>query len=149
MPETTAVQDYLKAIYQLGGSSAPVPTNDLAERLGVRPASASGMLRRLDELDFVTYAKYKGTKLTRRVIRASSACVPEPSSASSKRCRSAVASACGSRARKRRWGPREPTPSSWNRSGRRLDRRPDTDSRAHQKRISASRRSPHANRCGC
>jgi len=70
MSETTAVQDYLKAIYQLGGTSAPVPTNDLATRLGVRPASASGMLRRLDELGLATYAKYKGTRLTRRGAKA-------------------------------------------------------------------------------
>jgi DtxR family Mn-dependent transcriptional regulator len=70
MSETTAVQDYLKAIYQLGSSSAPVPTSDLATRLGVRPASVSGMLRRLDELGFVSYAKYKGARLTRRGVRA-------------------------------------------------------------------------------
>ena len=70
MSETTAVQDYLKAIYQLGGTSAPVPTNEIAERLGVRPASASGMLRRLGELGLVTYAKYKGTRLTVRGTKA-------------------------------------------------------------------------------
>src|SRR5437899_531319 len=69
MRATSAVQDYLKAIYQLGGSSRPVPTNDLAEQLGVRPASVSGMLKRLDELGFVAYAKYKGTKLTRRGVK--------------------------------------------------------------------------------
>jgi DtxR family Mn-dependent transcriptional regulator len=70
MPESTAVQDYLKAIYQLGGSSSAVPTNDLAERLGVRPASVSGMVRRLDELGLASYAKYKGVRLTRRGARA-------------------------------------------------------------------------------
>jgi len=70
MSETTAVQDYLKALYQLGGGSAPVPTSDLAARLGVRPASVSGMVRRLDELGLVSYAKYKGARLTRRGVRA-------------------------------------------------------------------------------
>src|SRR2546428_262370 len=70
MSETTAVQDYLKALYQLGGSSASVPTSDLAARLRVRPASVSGMVRRLDELGLVSYAKYKGARLTRRGVRA-------------------------------------------------------------------------------
>ena len=70
MSETTAVQDYLKAIYQLGGRSAPVPTSALAERLDVRRASVSGMLRRLDEIGLVTHVPYKGVRLTRRGARA-------------------------------------------------------------------------------
>jgi DtxR family Mn-dependent transcriptional regulator len=68
--ETTAVQDYLRAIYQLGGSSHDVSTSGLAERLGVRPASVSGMLRRLDELGLASHAPYKGVRLTRRGTRA-------------------------------------------------------------------------------
>lgn len=70
MPETIAVQDYLKAIYQLGGRSAPVPTSALAERLGVRRASVSGMLKRLDDIGLVSHERYKGVRLTRRGARA-------------------------------------------------------------------------------
>jgi DtxR family Mn-dependent transcriptional regulator len=70
MPETTAVQDYLKAIYQLGGGSAPVPTSALADSLGVRRASVSGMLKRLDEARLVSHEPYKGVRLTRRGTRA-------------------------------------------------------------------------------
>lgn len=70
MSETTAVQDYLKAIYQLGGRSAPVPTSALAERLDVRRASVSGMLRRLDDVGLVSHVPYKGVRLTRRGSRA-------------------------------------------------------------------------------
>ena len=62
---SSAVQDYAKAIYSLesrrGGA---VSTNALAERLGVTPASASGMVRRLDELGLVTHAPYRGVRLT-------------------------------------------------------------------------------------
>jgi DtxR family Mn-dependent transcriptional regulator len=62
---TSAVEDYAKAIYTLeqrrGG---PVGNNALAERLGVTPASASGMVKRLDELGLVTHVPYKGVKLT-------------------------------------------------------------------------------------
>ena len=50
-PASSAVEDYLKAVYALETRlEGPVPTNALAERLGVTPGSVSGMLRRLDEL---------------------------------------------------------------------------------------------------
>ena len=61
-----AVQDYAKAIYALqaraGGDA--VSTNDLAERLDVSAASASGMVRKLDELGLVTHERYRGVELT-------------------------------------------------------------------------------------
>jgi DtxR family transcriptional regulator, Mn-dependent transcriptional regulator len=60
-----AVEDYAKAIYQLaercGGA---VSTNALAQRLDVTPASASGMVRKLDELGLVAHVPYKGVRLT-------------------------------------------------------------------------------------
>jgi DtxR family Mn-dependent transcriptional regulator len=65
LPRSTAVEDYAKAIYALEvrGEGA-VSTNALAERLGVTPGSASGMVRRLDELGLVTHEPYKGVALT-------------------------------------------------------------------------------------
>jgi DtxR family transcriptional regulator, Mn-dependent transcriptional regulator len=69
MRETTAVQDYLKAIYQLGGARGDVPTSSLAERLDVAPASVSGMIKRLHEQGFVTHRPYRGVRLTRRGAR--------------------------------------------------------------------------------
>jgi DtxR family transcriptional regulator, Mn-dependent transcriptional regulator len=41
-----------------------VSTNALAERLGVTPASASGMVKRLGELGLVTHQPYRGVSLT-------------------------------------------------------------------------------------
>ena len=62
---TDAVEDYAKAIYALQArTGAPVATNALAARLGVTPASASGMVKRLDELGFVTHVPYRGVELT-------------------------------------------------------------------------------------
>jgi DtxR family transcriptional regulator, Mn-dependent transcriptional regulator len=65
-----AVQDYAKAIYQLaerlGGG---VSTTALAERLDVTPASASGMVRKLDELGLVAHVPYKGVELTPKGVR--------------------------------------------------------------------------------
>jgi DtxR family Mn-dependent transcriptional regulator len=60
-----AVQDYAKAIYSLyRRTGVPVATSALAERLGVSPASASAMLKRLASLGLVTHQPYRGTELT-------------------------------------------------------------------------------------
>jgi DtxR family transcriptional regulator, Mn-dependent transcriptional regulator len=65
---SSAVQDYAKAIYSLeqkceGGA---VTTNALAERLGVSPASASSMVKKLDGLGLVQHVPYRGVVLTER-----------------------------------------------------------------------------------
>jgi DtxR family Mn-dependent transcriptional regulator len=62
-----AVQDYAKAIYALQRRLEPgagVTTNDLASRLGVTAASASGMVKKLAEQDLVAHAPYRGVTLT-------------------------------------------------------------------------------------
>jgi DtxR family Mn-dependent transcriptional regulator len=41
-----------------------VSTTGLAERLGVTPASASGMVRKLDDQGLVTHVRYRGVRLT-------------------------------------------------------------------------------------
>jgi DtxR family Mn-dependent transcriptional regulator len=64
-PRSTAVEDYAKAIYALQTRArGAVTTNALAERLGVTAGSASGMVRKLDELGLVTHVPYKGVVLT-------------------------------------------------------------------------------------
>ena len=61
-----AIQDYAKAIYALQrrAEGEPVGTNDLAERVGVTPASVSAMLKKLAERDLVEHVPYKGVVLT-------------------------------------------------------------------------------------
>ena len=59
-----AVQDYAKAIYAIEGREGVASTTSLAERLGVRPASVSGMLRKLDGLGLVVHEPYRGVRLT-------------------------------------------------------------------------------------
>src|SRR5262245_41336860 len=62
---SSAVEDYAKAIYALQlRCDGAVSTTALAERLGVTPASASGMVRKLDEHGLVTHVPYKGVRLT-------------------------------------------------------------------------------------
>ncbi|MBV8561764.1 MAG: metal-dependent transcriptional regulator [Actinobacteria bacterium] len=66
VPESAAVQDYAKAIYTLEARDGTASTNALAERLDVRPASVSGMLKKLDALGLVEHEPYRGVRLTER-----------------------------------------------------------------------------------
>lgn len=62
-----SIDDYLKAILELGGADhSRVTTRALAERLGVRTPSVTGMLQRLAEQDppMVLYEKHRGVRLT-------------------------------------------------------------------------------------
>ena len=58
-----AQEDYLKQVLLLSGEG-PVTTQALAERMGVRPASVTGMLKKLASLGLVDYAPYRGVTLT-------------------------------------------------------------------------------------
>ena len=58
-------ENYAKAIYQLQGSGEEaVGTGAVADRLGVTPASASAMLKRLADDGLVEHAPYRGVRLT-------------------------------------------------------------------------------------
>jgi DtxR family transcriptional regulator, Mn-dependent transcriptional regulator len=62
---TRAQQDYLKALYHLHGDQRPVPTRDLAQRLGISSPSVSEMVTRLTAQGLVEHDRYKGQQLTR------------------------------------------------------------------------------------
>jgi DtxR family Mn-dependent transcriptional regulator len=60
-----AVEDYAKAMYALEmQTGGPVTTNALAHRLGVTPASASAMVKKLAERGLATHEPYRGASLT-------------------------------------------------------------------------------------
>ncbi len=62
---TEAIEDYAKAIYALAAQhEGPVLNGELAQRLGVTPATATSMLKRLDEMGLVEHTPYKGVTLT-------------------------------------------------------------------------------------
>ena len=63
---TAAVQDYAKAIYTLESRDGEASTTALATLLEVRPASVSGMLRKLSALGLVEHERYRGVRLTAR-----------------------------------------------------------------------------------
>jgi DtxR family Mn-dependent transcriptional regulator len=67
LKSTESVDDYLKAILELSGAAeAPVTSNALAERLGIRAASVTGMLQKLaaEHPSFVRYEKHHGVRLS-------------------------------------------------------------------------------------
>ncbi len=63
---TAAVQDYAKAIYTLESRAGAASTTELAALLAVRPASVSGMLRKLSALELVEHERSRGVRLTER-----------------------------------------------------------------------------------
>lgn len=59
------MEDYLKALFELGDHGAhEVKARDLANALGVAPASVTGMLNKLAGLGLIEYQKYRGAALT-------------------------------------------------------------------------------------
>lgn len=63
-PLTRSQEDYLKALYHLQGEGRPVPTGELAQRLGISAPSVSEMVVRLADLGLVRHDRYRGQQLT-------------------------------------------------------------------------------------
>jgi DtxR family Mn-dependent transcriptional regulator len=61
---TQSVEDYLKSIYKLQNDEESVTTSALAGRVGTTPAAVTKMLRHLQKLNLVSYAPYRGVRLT-------------------------------------------------------------------------------------
>ena len=63
--KSETVENYLKNIYHLSADNKAIVGNfQLAEKLGIRPASVTEGLRKLHELKYVIYEKSYGTRLT-------------------------------------------------------------------------------------
>ncbi len=59
-------EDYLKSIYKIilrRGFARPI---EIAEDLGVRPASVTDMLKKLQEKGLIIYEKYRGIRITEK-----------------------------------------------------------------------------------
>ena len=63
---TVSREDYLKAIYELGGERKKVATKDIAKALDISPPSVSEMLKKLEKEKVLAYEVYKGVSLTRK-----------------------------------------------------------------------------------
>ncbi len=80
MPETVSplgraalsrsVEDYLKALHALAEGGASVSTQSLADLLGVAPASATNMAKRLAGMGLAHHTPYRGIELSEAGTRA-------------------------------------------------------------------------------
>ncbi len=78
MQLTYTEENYIKAIYSIGGASGAgkVSVNEIAERMLTRPATVTDMLRKLSEKGLIHYEKYKkitlsksGSKVALNIVR--------------------------------------------------------------------------------
>lgn len=61
---TESTEDYLKTIWDLEAGHGRATTSEIARRLEVAPASATGMVKRLSGLGLVDHKPYHGVTLT-------------------------------------------------------------------------------------
>ena len=61
---TESMDEYMEAIYRLGGNDGPVTMGDVAQRLAVSVVSANEMVKRLASRGWVEYEPYRGIVLT-------------------------------------------------------------------------------------
>ncbi len=64
-----SVENYLKAIYHLGGRDDFISTNAIAERMDTKASSTTDMLKRLADIQWIEYRRYNGAKLTNRGLK--------------------------------------------------------------------------------
>lgn len=66
MTFSRSIEDYIKAIYELRTAGERVSSTALAARLGVTPASVTGMVKRIarERPDLIDYAPHHGVVLT-------------------------------------------------------------------------------------
>ena len=59
-------ENYLKAIYSLSASNRSFETftNEIADKISIKPSTVTDMLRKLTEKKLINYKKYKSVKLT-------------------------------------------------------------------------------------
>lgn len=64
--QSESIQDYLKAVFELQQGTERVSTSTLAEKLGVTPASVSGMIKKIlkKRPDLLDYIPHRGVILT-------------------------------------------------------------------------------------
>lgn len=63
-------EDYLKAVYKLGGLNNLVSNKQIAEALQISPASVTEMLGKMKKEGLIHYEPYKGSRLTGRGVSA-------------------------------------------------------------------------------
>ncbi len=65
VPLSAAIEDYIRAIYQLQVSATGATTTALAKEMRVSAASATNMVKKLARIGLVRHSPYRGVTLTR------------------------------------------------------------------------------------
>ena len=58
------IEEYLEVLYRYGSNGEQVSTTQLSRDLGIAPGSVTQMLKKLENLGYITYTPYKGATLT-------------------------------------------------------------------------------------
>ena len=61
---SNSTEEYLEAIYNLTQNGQTATTSAISKRLNIAPASATEMLRKLADEEYVNYSPYQGVTLT-------------------------------------------------------------------------------------
>jgi DtxR family Mn-dependent transcriptional regulator len=72
---TRSEREALKAVYRLTRDGVPAPTGGVAEALGVSPATATAVVKRMADRQLVTHRRYHGVELTDAGSRAAVAAI--------------------------------------------------------------------------
>ncbi|GIV23457.1 MAG: metal-dependent transcriptional regulator [Bacteroidia bacterium] len=67
--QTPAEENYLKALWYLGGATQEVSMQALTQRIGATPGAVTDMIKRLSEKGYITYRPYYGVRLTEEGLR--------------------------------------------------------------------------------
>ncbi|RMF48199.1 MAG: metal-dependent transcriptional regulator, partial [Bacteroidetes bacterium] len=63
---TVAEENYLKALWYLGGAQKEVSMQALSQRVGATPGATTDMIKRLAEKGYIAYKPYYGVRLTEK-----------------------------------------------------------------------------------
>ncbi len=59
-------EDYIKVIYKISSSRGYARSVEISEALGVKPASVTDMLKKLQDKGLIHYEKYRGISITEK-----------------------------------------------------------------------------------
>ena len=63
------IEEYLEVLYRNGSNGEQVSTTQLSKDLEIAPGSVTQMLKKLEDLGYITYTPYKGATLTDNGMR--------------------------------------------------------------------------------
>jgi Mn-dependent DtxR family transcriptional regulator len=62
--DTSRLEDYLEAIYNLNEENGYVSVADISDRLAVKPPTVSNMIKNLADRGYLEHQRYRGMRLT-------------------------------------------------------------------------------------